>query len=161
MQSTKEIWKQDLEQLIREKPFEALTVEERAMVLTELDAGEYRRLRDTALLAARYLERPLHTPPLPRADIQPYLRQRLRRRKRWAQRLGQVLEHRIPVWQAAAAAVVLVLTLQLGGNPQFGAGLPAVNGSLLADSTLHDSAVHPVWDSHEDTSHLHREADTL
>ena len=55
MPSTKEIWDHDLELLIRQKSFEMLSVEERASVLMEVEAQEYRRLRETAMMASQYL----------------------------------------------------------------------------------------------------------
>ncbi|MEM9984226.1 MAG: hypothetical protein AAF804_03960 [Bacteroidota bacterium] len=140
----------DLEQLIRSKSFDSLSLEERAMALTEVTAAEYRKLRETALLAARYLGDPL-SPPRPRAETQEILRSHLRRQQSLPRRLGRLLDHRMPVWQAAAAAVVLVLTVQLTSRP----ALPDAAGQWIkpqfADSTLHDSAVQPVMNRHEDT----------
>lgn len=160
MPSTKEIWNQDLEELIRQKPFEMLSVEERASVLIELEADEYRRLRETALMASRYLERPIASPH-PRPEIRTELHQRLKKRRSLGRRIGKVLDHRMPVWQVAAAAVVLVLMIQLGGKSRF-SGAGAANGPLFADSTLHDSAVQPVWDPEGDTSFFQQgKTDTL
>jgi hypothetical protein len=151
----------DLERLMREQPFEALNLHQRAEVLTEMSADEYRRIRSVALLAEAYLhEGPAL--PQPRQETQQVLRHRLRVRTRWATQVGIWLDYRLPVWQAAAAATLLVLTLQWASLPQ-GNGAQAASGqALLADSTHYDSALRTSFDPQDTVfSRLNREADTL
>ena len=163
MRSAPHMIEVDIERLIRQKPFESLSLEERAMVLTEVDRQEYERIRETALLAARCLSEPV-LPLRPRPGTHAYLRKRLQQRRQgWMQRVGQVLDYRLPVWQAAAATVVLVLAVQLAGRPPFSSAVPAVSSHQITDSTLHDSAFQRVRNSHEDSAflRLQRETDTL
>jgi len=152
----------NLEQLLRERPFEALSLHERAEVLTEMSAEEYRRVREVALLADRALS---DGPALPKPNPQTkaLLQARLRSRQHTTSVVRHLLDYRMPLWQAAAAAMLLVFTLHWAQKPQ--SGLPGYQdqAALLADSTLHDTALRTSFDPQEDTifSRLDREADTL
>lgn len=151
----------NLEHLLRERPFEALSLQERAQVLTEMSAEEYRRVREVALLAEQYLGEDA-SGIAPRPDIQAHLRQRLRARYRWQSRVQQLLDYRMPVWQAAAAAALLVFTLHWASEPSL-SHATTMQKAQFADSTFHDSALHRAADLSEDTAYLRlgRGSDTL
>jgi hypothetical protein len=152
----------NLEQLLRERPFEALSLHERAEVLTEMSAEEYRRVREVALLADRALSHGARLPQ-PRPETQALLRSRLQDRKRSTSQIRQLLDYRMPVWQAAAAAMLLVFTLHWAQKSPGTLPQNQEASVLLADSTSHDSAFRTSFDPQEDTilARMDREADTL
>jgi len=153
----------DLERLLHEKSFEELDLQERAWVLSEMEAGEYRQMRELVLLASRYLEKATPKVPRPRADIQPHLHARLQARKDWHGRMRQLLDYRIPAWQAAAAVGLIFFLIQFG-RPAI-APIPSEMSAQqqIADSTHNDSSFRRVLDLGEDSvlARMQRETDTL
>lgn len=151
----------NLERLLRERPFEALSLHERAEVLTEMSAEEYRRVREVALLAEQYLGEEADL-PRPRPATQAQLHARLHARRRGMDWARSLLDYRLPLWQAAAAVALLVCTLHWVNRPATGLSPQPVTAGMLADSTHHDSALRTAFDPYEDSVvYLDRSADTL
>ena len=153
----------DLERLLREKSFEELDLQQRAWVLSEMEAEEYRQMRELVLLAARYLEKPAPRMPRPRADIQARLHEKLQARKAWQGRVRQLLDYRIPAWQAAAAVGLIFCIIQFGRPNTSPLPNEMQAHEQLADSTHNDSSFRRVMDLGEDSvlSRMQRETDTL
>lgn len=114
--------KWELEELIANKAFEALTEAERAWVLTQMTAEEYQfqhhlaassqalwleeeqaldpQPPSAAIMAALQQKSPTKAPPTPTASKSV---------------LVAIMSHRIKTWQAVAASLLLFLLWQIGG----------------------------------------------
>lgn len=95
-------WNIALEECIRTKDFEALTTEERNMVLSFLDREDYDHYRALAVAGKALGESPL-PPPAIQHNLQQAFRKRYRRRNL---PLSTIV---MPLWQAAAVAALFLL----------------------------------------------------
>ncbi len=101
----------NLEHLLAEKPFEALSFEEQNLVLESMDEEEYQRMHRLI----RQSKKALKNNPSPDPAIRENLLTALRRQKQQPQEasvlsgslLVKMLNYRLPVWQAAAAVAAL------------------------------------------------------
>lgn len=98
--------------MLAEKPFEALSLEERNLVLENMDENEYESLRTLLIQSRRMLKK---SPP-PDPAIRENLLAAIRRQKAMPLEASllprnivmQILKYRIPVWQAAATVTALM-----------------------------------------------------
>ena len=151
----------DLEQLLLEKPFSQLSLEERAVVLTELSEREYTRLRDFTLKTKAYFRQ---TEPklVPRAHTRDRLLQHMANRKPNGikEKVFQLARYPIPAWQVAASVGLLLMALLFGtGKEMVHPGDPSGNG-IIVDSTHLDSSLRQPFHPNED-SMIHMISDTI
>jgi hypothetical protein len=128
-----------LEQLLLNRDFEALSAGEKAMIAEAgMSISEYQHLRATARHARQCLrEMPEVLQPDP--DILPALRRKVRKRKAGpGERIRRLLLRRVPVYQAAAAALVIGLAVHVIGLRYGNARQEQLSYIMLADTTSSD-----------------------
>lgn len=151
----------DLEQLLTDKSFEELNLEERSAILTEMSQREYNQLRAVAQASQAYFLQP--RPELsPRPDLQGKLSQQLvtSHAQRREQRFLRLLRYPIPAWQAAAAMALLVCSIYLSTNGNGFSAQPQGPHNIIVDSTHMDSSLRPPFLPNED-SMVHLTSDTM
>lgn len=133
----------DLEHLLLEKDFEALSLQEKAWVLTDLTEREYRNMRQLLLGTRQFFAE--STPNLvPRQGTAEWVKSRWQSRSTWGG-VERLLTRSVPLWQAAAVTLLLCLTVSLTKVSSNWAGVAGMDGAaLIADSTVHDSAIRQV-----------------
>lgn len=132
----------DLERLLLEKEFDALDLQEKAWVLTDLTEREYRNMRELLLGTREYFSEG-DIVLTPRAGMEEVVKARWQAGGTFG-RVERLMMRSVPLWQAAAVALVLCMAVNWGMMRQ-GFSVNAVpGGTLVADSTVHDSAIHQV-----------------
>ncbi|MDX2249204.1 MAG: hypothetical protein SF052_20620 [Bacteroidia bacterium] len=142
----------DIEKMMREKPFSTLSEKEREMILAEMTASEYESLRKTALAAEQYFRKEVKT-LRPRPAIQGYVRETLRKKQEATVegRITKLLNLRVPAYQVAAAAALLIATLYFTGKSSQTLYSGDGNHVMIADSTQTDTASQKGINLLEDT----------
>lgn len=141
----------DLEQLVLQKPFSELSLEEKAIVLTEVSEREYTRLREFTLTTQAYFQQ--REPALtPRPETREILLNHMASRQESKVRLmlTNLVNYPIPAWQVAASMGLLVIALFFGQNHtmiQPGGG----PHHIIVDSAHVDSSLQPHFHPNEDT----------
>ncbi|MEZ4772754.1 MAG: hypothetical protein R3D00_06180 [Bacteroidia bacterium] len=142
----------DIEKMMREKPFSALTDKERELILAEMSAPEYEAIRKTALAAEHYFQKEAKT-LRPRPEIQGIVRETLRRKQEETVtgRIGKLLSLRVPAYQVAAAVALLIATMYFTGRPSHTLHTGGIKTAMIADSTMTDTATQKGINLLEDT----------
>ncbi|MEO0897449.1 MAG: hypothetical protein AAFY71_13670 [Bacteroidota bacterium] len=129
----------DFENLLRTKDFYSLSEEEREDVLAELTEEEYQQMRELVLFSGELLK---ETQPslTPRANIRQNLNEHFHSKQKRA-KIVSFLKHPLPVWQVAAAAILLLLSVQFFSNGNL-LNVPGVDEHhQITDSTGLDTAI--------------------
>lgn len=141
----------DLEQLLLDKSFAELSLEEKALVLTELSEREYTRLREFTLTTKAYFRQ--DKPVQPRPHTRQVLLNRLAARKESGLK-GLVLRlarYPVPAWQVAASMGLLVMALYFGPSRSITQPGNDVPHNIIVDSTHVDSSYRQPFTPNEDT----------
>ncbi|WNJ20892.1 hypothetical protein [Pontibacter sp. G13] len=133
----------ELDMLIQEKDFEMLDLQERAWVLSEMSEMEYRQVRDFYLAAQAYLTPPALTP---RTETRDLLMERFREEHRPSviRQLGKLAQYKVPLYQIAAAAVVLILSANFITQNPLTPAMHIDGHEYFVDSTNSDTFIHPT-----------------
>ncbi|MEM7368006.1 MAG: hypothetical protein AAF587_05355 [Bacteroidota bacterium] len=142
----------DLEQLIRQKAFSDLSLEEKAIVLTEVSEREYTRLREFTLTTQAYF-RQTDLPLAPRAETRQILLNRMAQKKQSKVKglIRRMVNYPVPAWQVAASMGLLVIALYFGQNHPMIQPDKGGPNHIIVDSAHVDSALRPHFHPNEDT----------
>lgn len=144
----------DWEKILTEKPYEALSEEEKKTIGTEIDAQEYTHLRQVWQETQQYFRTPEVGLPEPNPAIRKAVRTHMRQlpAKGLKGRLRNLISYRIPAYQAVAAAVILMGLIHFGssgislGNRGYGHAT-----TVIADTTHQDSSSQTGFNLYEDS----------
>ena len=146
--------KLDWEKLIANKPFEALTEQEKAFIRAEMSPLEYEQLRQVWQETALFFDQEEAQLPLPDPAIRLQVRDHMRTLAptSFGGRIRALLDYRVPAYQAIAAGVILLAMVHFGSKALPDHTGPSYGGTtMMADSTIQDSSVRTGFNLYEDS----------